>query len=397
MSIFGVWMWPQSVSVLGAERVAGLCAQIGITDIYFLTKGLAGTVSYHSALAPRCNERDLLAELLEAAHARNIRVHAWLTSASDEHYKERFPQSGRCHYTRGKDKGLIALTDEAYIAYMKEIVTELCQGYAIDGLHLDYIRYNHLLYGWSDEDQARYAAAGADIAHLREMMDRTFLETPDADANCIFDAYRAGDSSAHALARVRREDVRRFAKTLTACARAQRSNLILSAALMPEGAYDDATFAALHYGQNYEDAAALYDVLLPMAYSQAYEKDGQWVRSVAEGTSRFGKSTVMGLHAYDGGTGPSLAEDIRALKDAKIEGICLFRFGAFALAVADGSALRLINTLEKPITAVTAGGESLLPPGTDVMPGCEVLLPQVAATHALRVFSGDTEACIYIP
>ena len=134
-----------------------------------------------------------------------------------------------------------------------------------------------------------------------------------------------------------------------------------------------------------------------MAYSKAYEKDGLWVREVAEGTLKRGLKTVVGLHAYDGGTGPSLAEDIRALKNAKIEGICLFRFGAFALAVADGSALRLINTLEKPITAVTAGGESLLPPGTDVMPGCEVLLPQVAANHVLRVFSGDTEACIYMP
>ena len=265
MSIFGVWMWPQSVSVLGVERVAGLCAQIGITDIYFLTKGLAGTVSYHSALAPRCNERDLLAELLEAAHARNIRVHAWLTSASDEHYKERFPQSGRCHYTRGKDKGLIALTDEAYIAYMKEIVTELCQGYAIDGLHLDYIRYNHLLYGWSDEDQARYAASGADIAHLREMMDRTFLETPDADANCIFDAYRAGDESALAFARTRRQDVARFARRMIAAAKAQartEAQKIYDEWL--KGEKDESSFADAAYEHsadgNYSDGGLYEDI-----------------------------------------------------------------------------------------------------------------------------------------
>ena len=45
-------------------------------------------------------------------------------------------------------------------------------------------------------------------------------------------------------------------------------------ALMPEGAYEDIAFSDVHYGQNYQDAAGLYDYALPMAYSKAYEKDG---------------------------------------------------------------------------------------------------------------------------
>lgn len=395
MTVFGVWMWPQSVCDLGAQRVAELCAHISVTDIYFLTKGLAGTASYRSAIAPPCCERDLLAELLDAAHARGIRVHAWLTSASDEAYKARFPQSGRCHYTRGRDRGLIALTDKAYLDYMKDVVRELCSGYRIDGLHLDYIRYNHLLYGWSEDDQARYAAAGADVAHLRDMMDKTFADGPHADPDCIFNAYRAGDASAHALAGVRRSDVKRFASALTACARGIRSDLILSAALMPEGAYEDPAFAALHYGQNYEDAAALYDFLLPMAYSKAYEKDGAWVRTVAELTARFGAATVMGLHAYDGGTGPSLAEDLRALDGSSIAGICLFRFGAFAIAIQDGASLRLINTLETPLTAATADDEPILPSGMTLQPGEETTLALPAPGSVIRVFCGEREACVY--
>lgn len=40
-NIFGVWMWPQSVRMQGAEAVAARCAAIGVTDIYYLTKGLA--------------------------------------------------------------------------------------------------------------------------------------------------------------------------------------------------------------------------------------------------------------------------------------------------------------------------------------------------------------------
>ena len=85
MSILGVWMWPQSVRLYGAETVVSRCVRAGVTDIYFLTKGLAGTVSCLGSAAPACCERDLLRELLDASHACGVRVHAWLTSASDEY------------------------------------------------------------------------------------------------------------------------------------------------------------------------------------------------------------------------------------------------------------------------------------------------------------------------
>ena len=64
--MLGVWMWPQSVRVHGAEKTVSWCARCGVTDIYFLTKGLSGEVSYQSELAPH-PDRDLLQELLDAA------------------------------------------------------------------------------------------------------------------------------------------------------------------------------------------------------------------------------------------------------------------------------------------------------------------------------------------
>lgn len=397
MSIFGIWMWPQSIREYGAQAVVSRCARYGVTDIYFLAKGLAGTTAYTSRFAPAACERDLLRELLDAAHARGILVHAWLTSASDEHYKALHPESGRCHFTRGRDKGLISLTDSGYLAYMEAIVRELCSQYDIDGLHLDYIRYNHLLYGWGKEDMARYAAAGADPAHLRRLMEDTFCRDKENNPDCIFDALRAGDPHVLALAKTRREDVVRFASALTAAAREEKPSLRLSAALMPEGAYDDTAFSDLHYGQNYEDAAALYDYVLPMAYSKAYQKDERWVRDVAEGTLRRRLKTVMGLHAYDGGTGPSLTADIAALDQTAVDGICLFREGAFAPAFADGRRLTLLNTLEKPITAIIPGlGESIITLESAILPGEERRITLPCRPEALRIFTQETEACVYM-
>jgi len=395
MAVFGVWMWPTSVLESGAQRVVERCGQIGVTDIYFLTKGLAGTASFRSAAVPMVrSDRDLLGELLTCAHARGIRVHAWLTSASDEHYKALHPESGRCHYRRGRDRGLISLTDEGYLVYMENTVRELCRLYDIDGLHLDYIRYNHLLYGWSEEDQARYAAAGADVGRLRSLLERTFYQD---DANCIFDAMRSGDTSAAALARVRRSDVRAFAERLTGCARAERTDLILSAALMPEGAYEDTTFADLHYGQNYEDAAALYDFALPMAYSKAYGKDGAWVREAAEGTMKRGLKTIVGLHAYDGGTGLSLREDMGALEGAGMDGVCLFRDGAFVMARSESRTLHILNTLDKPVTGLAAGPDGeMFVPDNPILPGEEASFTLTEAPSVVRAFSEDTEVCIWL-
>lgn len=393
MAIFGVWMWPKSVREYGAEAVVSRCRRMGVTDIYFLTKGLSGTVSCRSSIAPMDCERDLLGELIESAHACGIRVHAWFTSASDAAYKEQHPESGRYHYIKGRNQGLISLADMGYIGYMADITGELCRNYPIDGLHLDYIRYNHLIYGWSEEDQARYAAEGADLSCLRAMMDRAFRD--EEGPELFFEAYRQGDRSVHALARVRRRDVVRFATVLTSVARRMKPEIILSAALMPEGAYDDIAFADVHYGQNYEDAARLYDYVLPMAYSKAYDKDGAWVRMVAEGTAKRGLHTVMGLHAYEGGTGDTLREDMAALEGAPVEGVCLFREGAFVMAFAEGGTLQVFNPLDAPVTAL-CDGDSPIALDSPILPWEERTLQIAAAPERLRAFTEAGEVCIHL-
>lgn len=396
MAILGVWMWMQSVQQHGAEKVVSHCARAGVTDIFFLTKGLAGTTAFLGSFAPRTCERNLLQEVIDAAHRRGIRVHAWFTSACDESYKQRHPESGRCHLIRGKDRELISLADEGYLAYMERIVHEVCHQYEIDGLHLDYIRYNHLLYGWAEEDLVRYAAEGADTARLRALMQRMFCDEPKEE-NLLFDEYRAGDESVLAFARTRRKDVVRFAESILNAAKAEKSRLILSAALMPEGAYDDTAFADLHYGQLYEDAARLYDYALPMAYSRAYGKDGQWVKKVALGTMKRGLKTVVGLHAYEGGTGLSLMQDIAALKDTPVHGICLFREGAFAMAYLEGRELCVYNAMDETITGVTAScGGDMVTLDAVIGSGDEkrFLLP-FPAEH-VQVFAGEKERCVYL-
>ena len=66
-----VWMWPESLRRRGAEAVFEACRQAGVTDVFFLTKGLSGQTAFLTPLAPPMQaERDLLCEALDAAHRR---------------------------------------------------------------------------------------------------------------------------------------------------------------------------------------------------------------------------------------------------------------------------------------------------------------------------------------
>ena len=125
MNMLGVWMWPYSIREKGAEAVMDVCRRAHVTDVFFLAKGLEGTTAFCRPFAPAVCERDLLQELLTAAHARGIRVHAWFTSACDEYYKNKYPESGRCHIWRGKDRELVSLADEGYLKYMEDIVRDV--------------------------------------------------------------------------------------------------------------------------------------------------------------------------------------------------------------------------------------------------------------------------------
>jgi len=333
-------MWGSSIADRGengAETVMSRCAEMGITDVYLLVKGTGGKLGYlKTAYSDNLvrKERDVLQEAIDAAHSRGIRLHAWICNMEDSAYKAAHPDSGMWHYTRGLDSDKINLYDAGYRDHMARIARELAE-YDIDGLHLDYIRYNHITNGWSETDLSAIKAMGADIDRAKELIEVTFgYNGRSADGDYIFNAYRNGDETARIIALYRRNNVKEYAKALISAARSVKPNLTVSAATMPEGAYDLA-FADLHYGQNYRDAAELYDYICPMSYSSSYGKDGLWVGKVAESAADMGNRVVAGLQAFDKATPERVTTEIDDIRDimkseeyyGKVLGYTFFRFG----------------------------------------------------------------------
>lgn len=301
--ITGEWMWGSTIAeagIDGASKILSRCAEAGITDVYLLVKGTGGKLGYlrtkHTDILTR-TERDILQEAVTAAHACGIRLHAWICNMEDSAYKAVHPEAGMWHYIRKRDNDCINLYDAGYRAHMADIAKELA-AYEIDGLHFDYIRYNHLTNGWSEADFNAVAEMGADIGRVRELIEATFgYNGHTADNSTVFKAYQNGDRDAQIIAEYRRKMVREYASSIIAAARSVRSDLIISAATMPEGAYSEA-FAVLHYGQDYRDAASLYDYICPMAYSTGYKKEISWLRTIAENAIGMGNRVVMGVQAF---------------------------------------------------------------------------------------------------
>lgn len=357
--IVGKWIWGSTIADLGAdgaEIMMSRCADEGITDVYLLVKGTGGMLGYlntqYKNLLTRKN-RDVLQETIDAGHKRGIRIHAWICVVEVESYKSIHPDAGMWHYIRARDNNFITPWDEGYREYMGNVAKELAQ-YDIDGLHFDYIRYNHNANGWSEKDFENLAAMGANVERVKELVETTWgYHGRKADSNYIFSAYKNNDPDAVIIAKYRRNNVKELAKHIIDSARSVNPNLIFSAATMPEGAYENA-YADLHYGQNYDDAAELYDYICPMAYSTNYGKADNWVVTLAKNSIDKGNRVVMGIQVFDSVTSARIMaemENIRDLmKDSKygsgMLGTVFFRSGTFDYAKATYDTANKIITVK---------------------------------------------------
>jgi len=348
--IVGEWIHGSTVfeaGPVGAELIASRCAEMGVTDIYLLVKGTGGTISWLKTDFPARmltrTGRDVLAEMIEAGHAYGIRVHAWICNMEDSLYKSDHPEAGMWHYIRGRDNSLINPYDEGYRAHMAQVVTELASNYDIDGIHLDYIRYNHVTNGWSETDFANLEAMGANIDRVKELIETTFgYHRRSSDSSYVFNAFAEGDPDAAIIARYRQNNIKEYAKAILSAAEAANPDLIFSAALQPETAYD-LSFGGLHYGNDYADCAPLYDYVCPMSYSDVFGQSSDWVAKVAKAAVDRGCSVVAGLQSYYGNGGMNsvrLMADIEAVRDLlddpayaeSVKGIIHFRNSQFGYA-----------------------------------------------------------------
>jgi len=298
------------------ERVVATSADAGLDTLVFQVRGEASAF-HRSALEPRARELsgadpefDPLALALERAHARGLRVLAWVNAlpawrgseppSDPRHVINAHPEwlwydaeGRRQEYVEGFYVSLNPCLPEVR-AYLTAVLEEILAGYDVDGLHLDYIRFPDELIG-KGRDFPRDARTLALYAR---------------------DTGLAPDDDPQAWDRWRAEQVTQLVRDLRAMQRRVRPAAELGAALGADPA------GALRHHQDWATwlEQGLLDAVYPMNYAAADEVFGP--RFEAWRARRGAARVLMGLRVRAGDS-PRLIQRARDSL-AALDGFCLF-------------------------------------------------------------------------
>jgi uncharacterized lipoprotein YddW (UPF0748 family) len=140
-------VWVQAKSITTPEAVDETLARVeaGRFNTIFVNVFIHGHPYYESVLVEKNPDLapgyDPLAYVLEEAHRRGIQVHAWfVVGPMPESVLSRHPEWALVDADNQQHPWYNFVRPEAR-QFVSDLVLEVVENYAVDGLHLDYIRY----------------------------------------------------------------------------------------------------------------------------------------------------------------------------------------------------------------------------------------------------------------
>jgi uncharacterized lipoprotein YddW (UPF0748 family) len=311
----GLWVVRTGlVSPAAVDRVVDEAARAGFNALFAQVRGRCDAF-YRSLLVPMSplvtpagGAFDPLARLVQRARPRGLQVHAWINvmlcapadgALPPGHLLRQHP--GYAMVARSADRGkaegrYLSPSSVGVVRHLEAVVRELVRGYALDGLHLDYIRYPGPEYDYS-------LAALTAFERYQE-----FSGARPAPPDRVPGVW----------AQYRRDALTALTGRLARAAREERPGLRLSAAVVP----DDTQ--ALH--QKFQDWPSwlehgVLDAVAPMAYAA----DPLVFRRQLDATvARAPRGQVWaGIGAYRLST-PAVLGRVREARAAGARGVVVF-------------------------------------------------------------------------
>jgi uncharacterized lipoprotein YddW (UPF0748 family) len=287
-----------------------------------------GDAYYSGTLEPRAAELvskpgfDPLATVLENAHAAGLKVHAWVAvnlvsssvslPAAREHVIYRAPEWLMVPRELAAEMKKVDVRSPAYIgrlarwtrahaaeveglytspvhpgaqAHVASVIGELVQKYAVDGIHLDYVRFPN-----EDFDYSPSAIELFKNTILPGLSDR---ERRDAAARELLDPAAYPNLFAERWNEFRRDGLTALVVKVRAAVKAVRPGTLISAAVVP-----DALQARNSRQQDWRGwlDQSLLDVVCPMAYTTDAAVFAQQVKAAREYAGRV--PVWAGIGAY---------------------------------------------------------------------------------------------------
>jgi uncharacterized lipoprotein YddW (UPF0748 family) len=292
---------------------------------------------------------DPLAQTLTQAHAAGLRVHAWinvnlissavLLPRDRTHIVHAHPEWLMVPRALGRELARMNPRSPAYVTrlaawarahetqveglysspvlpdaarHVEAIIDDLAKRYAIDGLHMDYVRYPTAEFDYSASALAAFRASLAN--------DLTALERARLDARQTREPLIYVDTFPKRWADYRRARLSDLVARIRSSLKKHRPHALLTAAVKP-----DALEAANQRMQDWQDWAArgLLDAICPMAYTDNVTRFSQTVTGATR--SAAPQPLWAGIGAYRLDSTQTIAH-IQAARAAGARGIALFSY-----------------------------------------------------------------------
>ncbi len=180
----GIWVVRHSItSPQKVRKLVEFASANGYTDLFVQVRGRADAY-YNSQIVPRSTllprgDYDPLKDIIPLAHARNIKIHAWVNMylswsarklPSDlSHIVNRHPdwvevngrgksdlefvdQNGR----KGREGVYLSPMNDDVNAHLLRVINEIVMNYPVDGIHLDYVRFQDRDYGYNRAGRKKF-------------------------------------------------------------------------------------------------------------------------------------------------------------------------------------------------------------------------------------------------
>jgi uncharacterized lipoprotein YddW (UPF0748 family) len=318
-------------SAADIDRIMDDCRNAGCTTVLFQVRG-NGTVYYPSRLEVWSEHFgfkdpgfDPLGKAIEAAHARGLKLHAWVNALSgwmgdkDPTEARQLWRARRDWFLQGTDGAALPPSPDGYrfldpcLAEVRHYVADLCSEiasrYAVDGIHLDRIRY-------PDVDGGR--ALGEDPRTLAAFARATGRSSSDVDR----------------LAQWRAQQVTLVVEEVRAALLAAPGRPMLTAAV-----FADPQLGLAKVRQDWGDwcRRRLVDAVMPMNYSDDETLFAVRARNDVAAAQRV--PVIMGIGVYKLKTGDAAARQLDIAMRAGAAGVAVFSYRSmFGAAVKNATA-----------------------------------------------------------
>ena len=370
----GLWVLRSSLgSEKSVRQMVDTAKRAGFNTLLVQVRG-RGDAYYTSRIEPRATELeddpdnfDPLALTLRLAHEQGLRVHAWfnvdlvssatLLPRSRSHIVARHPEwlmvpraaanklaampadlpayvGEIARWTRAQSEQVEGLylspVTAASRQYTVSVATDLASHYALDGIHLDYIRYPSDQFDYSATALAEFRTETAPFlaAAEKQRLDKLSAASATAWADALPDEW----------SRFRRNRLTTLLAGIRSAVHTARPGLMISAAVIPDA--DEARANRLQDWREWA-RAGLLDTLCPMIYTT--DADAFRV-AVDRVKSDAGPAAVWaGIGAYRL-TPARTAENLRTVRRAGVAGALLYSYDSLTAADAPPNYFALIRS-----------------------------------------------------